>query len=62
MPWVHSQPGCRACGCLALVAPGTSTYHLHHVRAPLRQQLQTLQRQVEQLPVLCVCLLGVLAS
>lgn len=37
-------------------------YHFHHVRAPLGQQLQALQRQVEELPVLGVCLLGLLAA
>lgn len=39
-----------------------AAYHFHHVRAPLRQQLQALQRQVEQLPVLRVGLLGLLAA
>lgn len=37
-------------------------YHFHHVRAPLGQQLQALQRQVEELPVLGVRLLGLLAA
>ena len=37
-------------------------YHFHDVSAPLRQQLQALQGQVEELPVLSVCLLSLLAA
>lgn len=53
------------CGEGPPASPGASpheAYHFHHVRAPLRQQLQALQRQVEQLPVLRVGLLGLLAA
>lgn len=37
------------------------THNFHDVRAPLGQQLQTSQRQVEQLPVLLIGLLAVQA-
>ena len=39
-----------------------SAHHFHHVSTPLGQQLQALQRQVEELPVLSVRLLSLLAA
>ncbi len=37
-----------------------STHHFHDLSAPLREQLQTLQSQIKQLPVFRVRLLGLL--
>lgn len=37
-----------------------STHHFHDLSAPMREQLQTLQSQIKQLPVFRVCLLGLL--
>lgn len=46
----------------ALLPSPTSTYNFHDVRAPLGQQLQAPEREVEQLSVLLIRLLAVQAG